>query len=99
MSDEIKLTEPQRRALEYLNSVTNATPSRIGEAMYHEGWRRRERHLSAQGCGRVGGTMATRLVKMGLVRDLAMKNDGWSLYEISQRGRELIWRLRSKQKS
>jgi hypothetical protein len=93
MTDEIKLTVPQRRALDYLFTVPYASPARIGEAMHHEGWRRQARHLSAQGCGRVGGTMAQRLVKMGLVRDVSLKNEGFPTYEISPQGRQLIWRL------
>jgi hypothetical protein len=86
----VKLTEPQRRALSYLATVADASPARIGEAMYHDGWLRLEQNLSAQGCGRVGGTMATRLVKMGLVRDVSLKNGGWPAYAISPEGRKAL---------
>jgi hypothetical protein len=96
---EIKLTAPQERALRYLAKVPSATPGRIGEAMYHEGWRRQENHLSAQGCGRIGGTMAQRLVKLDLVKDISLKNDGWPLYAINENGRRIVAKLKQGERS
>ena len=99
MKRDVKLTDPQRRALEYLATVESASPGRIGEAMYHEGWRRRKRQLSAQGCGRVGGTMAARLIKMGLARDVSRLHDGWPAYAISYAGRQLMAKLKKTARS
>ena len=73
--DERPLTPPQRAALAHLAEaglLTECYPASIGHAMERaragrgERLARGGRGMTAQGAGRVGGSMGTRLVKMGL---------------------------------
>lgn len=79
------LTEPQKKALQYLASVPWAAPSEIGQAMIADGAR-----MKAQGMGRLGGTMATRLMKRGLVFPADSQRSGFPAYRISAAGREVL---------
>lgn len=79
--DSPTLTGPQIKALRYLGTVNFATPAQIGEAM---GGTRRG---VAQGLGRLGGAMGTRLVRMGLARDASRDNHGYAAYAITSGGR------------
>lgn len=74
---DVELTPPQRAALEYLALRRNGprcAPASIGRAMWeaqHPGCRdlpaiRRPKMPTAQGMGFSGGSMAARLVEMGL---------------------------------
>lgn len=77
----MKLTEPQRKALSFLATVSYAIPSQIGEAM---GGSKRG---VAQGLGRMGGAMAARLQRLGLVCDASRNRSGFPAYSISRAGR------------
>jgi hypothetical protein len=78
------LTVPQRRALQYLASVPRATPSQLGEGMGGT------RSGKAQGLGRLGGTMARRLMSLGMAVDSSRLNSGFPAYAISHDGRLAI---------
>jgi hypothetical protein len=78
------MTEPQRRALTYLASVEMASPAALGQGM---GGTRRG---NAQGLGRLGGAMGSRLVKLGWARDLSHKCHGFPAYGISSLGRRAL---------
>lgn len=80
------VTAYELRALRFLAGVRWATPSSIGEAL-HDGVR------SAQGYGRLGGRIATRLRDKGLTRLHVERYRGklWPLgYEITVAGRETL---------
>jgi hypothetical protein len=85
----IKLTLPQRRALNYLAMVKESSPVRIGEAMHNETYRR-QRNPSSQGLGRIGGTMAHRLIRKGLVRDVSTGPHWCPRYAITAAGRAVL---------
>ena len=59
------------------------TPARIGYALTAN----RAPPLKAQGAGRVGGAMAGRLRRMGLVQDVS---DPFPLFALTARGRSLV---------
>lgn len=84
------LTEPQYRALRHLASVNWCSPSSLGEAMSDR------KHLRTQGAGRLGGTMGTRLCKMGLAQRQKMRWRDGELYDagyaITESGRHAIAR-------
>lgn len=84
----MKLTKPQKLALSFLATVDYAAPARIGQAMITE--RYRGQGHSAQGLGRVGGTMASRLVKMGMARDRSREFDYFPRYSITDAGRAAL---------
>ena len=84
----MKLTEPQRRALQALAKHTNMMPAEIGYAITAD----RSHPLKPQGAGRLGGTMAARLEKLGLVkpyRDRWATDPRWTYrgYQITDAGR------------
>ncbi len=80
------LTEPQRKALTFLASVTCASPAAIGYAMTPA----RKHPLKAQGAGRLGGTMAARLMRNGLVCNASYMNSGFAAYAITAKGRQAL---------
>ena len=66
---ERKLTEPQERALRVLERAEEQpsgalSPAMLGEMMVREA--DYNRINKAQGMGRLGGTMGTRLIRIGL---------------------------------
>lgn len=79
----VDLTPAQEKALRCLAKRPWVTPSEIGAAMT-EG---RQYPMKPQGAGRIGGAMATRLVKAGLAQNASYKREGFPAYEISQAGR------------
>lgn len=81
----MKLTEPQLRALKHLASHDWATPANIGAAIL--AGRETRQIRSAQGYGRVGGTVAARLAKAGLVYRYHWSGQGFPGYRISPLGR------------
>ena len=90
MSASVKLTKPQQLALAYLASVDWSTPADLGYAMAGD----IEHPMRAQGAGRVGGCMGTRLSKMGLAgrhyREWPGKGRYAAGYEITQSGRAAL---------
>ena len=74
------MTEPQIKALRYLATVQYATPADLGQAI---GGTRRG---YAQGLGRLGGAMGSRLVKMKLAVDASRERDGFPAYAINAAG-------------
>jgi len=85
------LTEPQKRALMALSKHPYLSPAMLGQYMLPKG----HRHLKAQGYGRLGGSMAWRLRRMGLARsvDRAFGSDArrWSLgFAITELGRKRL---------
>lgn len=84
-----KLTDPQRRALAFLASRDSAMPAEIGYALTaDQRW-----PLKPQGAGRLGGSMGTRLQKMGLTRAVNRLIGGslWPAgYAITQAGRKAL---------
>ena len=81
------MTEPQIKALRYLATVQFATPADLGQAM---GGTRRG---YAQGLGRMGGSMGSRLVKMKLALDASRERHGFPAYAISAAGRAALKEL------
>lgn len=83
------LTPIQRRALDYLRNLKRpyAIPSDIGYAIAVNV--RRPGGMKAQGAGRLGGMVATQLMRMGLVENASHQRDGFSAYRISKAGREV----------
>lgn len=81
------LTAKQRMALTALAQVDPMigylTPAEIGDAM--GGTKRGHR----QGCGRIGSSMAHRLIKLGLVKDISFLQRR-PAYRITDKGREAI---------
>lgn len=80
MSD---LTKRQIVALKLLAGRRYATPADIGDALTVG----RIRPLKAQGAGRLGGTMGTRLVRLGLAEHANSLRNGFPAYAISAKGR------------
>ena len=74
------MTEPQRKALAFLASVRWASPPQIGEAMGGT------RGKSAQGAGRLGGRMASTLIRHGWACSMCEYNSGFPAYAITARG-------------
>lgn len=84
----MKLTAQQRAALKFLAGVRFAAPSAIGQAM--EEARGSTRIRTQQGLGRIGGGMASRLVKMGLAAHDNHARQGFPAYSINAAGRAAI---------
>ncbi len=82
-----KLTEAQRLALTALSTAKYLLPSEIGYAMTPD---RPHRPLVAQGAGRVGSSMAQRLIKLGFAVDASWRRDGYPAYEITPAGRDAL---------
>ena len=81
----ITITEPQRKALAFLATVSHAAASQIGHAL--TGGRTQEgRLMRPQGLGRLGGTMAARLERMGL----AHRRFKYPRHSITKAGREAL---------
>lgn len=87
----MSLTEPQINALRFLAKcgLGGAMPAQIGEAMDVNGTYKHGHGLSAQGAGRLGGTMAKRLIAKGLAQH-ARHPQGFSLYRITEAGRAAL---------
>ena len=83
-ADQSTLTEPQRKALAYMAERAWASPADLGEAIGGTA------RMKAQGLGRLGGTMGTRLVRLGLARHASRERSGYSAYAITQAGREAL---------
>ncbi len=79
------LTGPQRTALDALRGKQFMTPQEIGYAMTTQ----RKWPLVPQGAGRLGGTMAARLAKMGLVEDASRLHRGFAAYRLTGSGYKL----------
>lgn len=84
-----RLTSPQAKALAYLATVDWSSPYFIAEAMATEAYRRFERP-SSQGYGRIGGTMAHRLIKMKLAKDVSEAPYYTPRYSITEQGRRAL---------
>lgn len=84
------LTDPQRRALEYLASAVMAAPSQVGQAMMEGRECRAARKGSPQGLGRIGGTMCRRLCDLGLASDASHRRGGFPAYTITSAGRQAL---------
>ena len=78
------MTEPQRKALEFLATVKFATPADIGEAMGGT------RTMRAQGLGRLGGRMAKTLMDKGWAVGMSWYHDGFPAYGITAKGRNAL---------
>lgn len=78
------LTEPQAKALRYLAEHPICSPADLGQGMGGT------RTGKAQGLGRLGGGMAARLIKMGLVYDASHSRGGFPAYSISAAGRSAL---------
>ena len=79
----MSLTAPQRKALEFLASVSYAAPSENCSAMGGT------RGNKSQGLGRLGGAMGARLFKMGLAYHSSARL-GFPAYSISFEGRKIL---------
>lgn len=77
------LTKAQHRALVRLADSVYATPADIGYAICPD----RDPPLKGQGAGRIGGSMAKRLIDLGLVEDASHLRWGFSAYRITGAGR------------
>lgn len=83
------MTKSQLAALGFLATVEFATPSAIGQAMGGS------KSNKAQGLGRMGGTMAHRLMKLGLVSDSSWHRGGFPSYSITHVGRRALMEARA----
>jgi hypothetical protein len=81
---KVRLTDKQRRALEYLNTRPWVTPADLGNALSDR------KHLTAQGAGRIGGSMAGRLIKLGAAESCARYRGGFPAYRITPAGRAAL---------
>lgn len=86
MAGNVKLTEPQRRALAYIVANPGANPSMIGQAMMDG--RETRTNRTAQGYGRIGGNMVARLRRDGLV--YSSDPNGWPRYSANAAGRRAM---------
>lgn len=90
-NDQVILTEPQLLALWCIELACAqrgySTPAEIGQAMC-KGESLRGR--SAQGLGRQGGVMASRLRRRGLVDDRSAEHHGFPAYGITAAGRAAL---------
>ena len=88
------LTEPQRKILAYLADHGPAGAAQLGVAAcgeYKHGTADSKYPVprSPQGAGRIGGAIAARLHKRGLIR-WSKPVDGFSWHEITRAGREAL---------
>lgn len=83
----MKLTEAQRKALHCLSGARYRTPAEIGWSI---GAVDQGKVLKAQGAGRVGSSMAVRLMKRGLASDATWMRDGYPAYAITTAGRAAL---------
>lgn len=81
------LTPAEARALKLLVGVVYATPAQIGHAVA-ESRTKRPGGMKDQGAGRLGGTVASRLVKKGLAEDASRLRSGYPAYRINAAGRK-----------
>lgn len=79
------MTEPQRLALAAMIAVPYLTPAEIGYAISPD--RPGGRVLKAQGAGRIGGSMASRLIKFGWAENCSHLHMGFPAYRITDVGR------------
>lgn len=82
------MTEPQKIALKFLAGRPYATPSEIGEAMLRD--RKFQRARTAQGLGRIGGAMGSRLTAFGWAADASNRRGGFPAYRITEVGRTAL---------
>ncbi len=80
----MKITEKQRAVLLFLSKQPHAIPQEIGAAA---GGTKRN---IPQGLGRIGGAMAHRLIKKGLVEDASFLRSGFPAYRITGAGRQML---------
>jgi len=85
-------TPAQLRALSYLQKARWATPAELGHAIA-EGRTTRPGGMKEQGAGRLGGSIAAALVKLGLAEPAARDRDGFPAYRISSAGRAVLANL------
>lgn len=83
-----KLTVSQFKALRVLSLHDYLTSASLGMEMTN-GVKRDGGPMKAQGLGRLGGTMGTRLVLMGLAWN-SHRAGGYPAYEISSKGRRVL---------
>lgn len=81
------LTNSQRSALNFLDRAEYRTPAEIGWALPRDKGRPA---LKAQGAGRVGSSMAVRLMKLGFASNAAWKRNGHPAYSITPAGRAAL---------
>lgn len=93
--DGVRLTNAQRTALRFLASRPNASPAELGYALT-EG---RKYPMVPQGAGRLGGTMAWRLIKVGLAESAALLRGGFPAYAITPAGRTALSRTEAPERS
>lgn len=92
MTEGVKLTVKQRAVLAFVAAKTGlqpwefATAGQIGEAIHTP--RESGIQLKAQGYGRLGGTMAWRLMDRGLLRGCS-HGKSWG-YKIAPAGRQAL---------
>lgn len=88
----MQLTGPQRRALEFLSRISEATACQIGEAacgrFRQDSEEGRKAYRSSQASGRIGGGIANRLIRIGLVKPILLFKD--SYYSITLAGRQWL---------
>ena len=92
-----RLTPPQIRALRALSECPRS-PAELGQAIRIPKESDRWKRPSRQGLGLLGGSMGTRLKRMGLVKDRTQvdydyANSGPSIYRLSADGREVLKRV------
>lgn len=78
------MTDPQRRALTLLSSKPFASPAELGAVISDRP------HLTAQGAGRIGGSMAARLIKLGWAVSCSWERGGFPAYRITRDGQEAL---------
>lgn len=83
-----RLTKAQRDALAFLAERQFASPAEIGYAICPV--RPSGYALKAQGAGRLGGGSASRLVKLGFVRNASSERGGFAAYAITPEGRAAL---------
>ena len=87
----IALTDPQLLALRFLADRTCASPAELGAAIGGT------RAMKAQGLGRLGGTMGTRLVRLKLAEHASWDRGGFPGYRINAAGRAAIARAEGRE--
>jgi hypothetical protein len=78
------ITATQRKALEHLDLVEYATPAEIGHTLGST------KTGSAQGAGRLGASVLSRLLKSGLAENCSFLRHGFPAYRITGAGRDVV---------
>ena len=87
----MKLTEPQKWALQAIADGYGATSSGLGQRMMERpGATDRTTPYKAQGYGRMGGAMIWRLERKGLVRQSFHADSYFKTVTLTKEGREAL---------